>query len=281
MALPAGSTTFSLSHVYAKAPTGAQQQVNVVNVQIVDVHTGLGTGATTATVIFYGLGAGGNPNGGSIPAFFIPQNTALTQLTGGGGEQIVIAAQPLVLSFTTVQFEPRALQSTPVADAKPVVALRIVNLVTEAEVGVVILPVDVLNNLSALFSKLPDDHYRLYYIEQGTERLIMDVMVRGGKPLDPLDTSEGTQDRPPTSRISPPNDAGDKGGHFERELGDAAPGFVPDVAQKAADAAVLSDSLREIVLPEVVSPVPAPRRRTSSRCELKGRNIGSSLPPLW
>ena len=72
-----------------------------------------------------------------------------------------------------------------------------------------LLPVDVLNNLSALFARLPDDHYRLYYVEQGVERMIMDVVVRRGKPIDPTDDSEGTQDRPPTAHFERVDDRHD------------------------------------------------------------------------
>ena len=82
--------------------------------------------------------------------------------------------------------------------------LRTIDVASAIERSVVVLPVDVLNNLPQLFNKLPDDHYRLYYAEQGTERLIMDVMVRRGKPIDPTDDSEGTQDRPPTRTRSQP-----------------------------------------------------------------------------
>ena len=292
IALPAGSTSFTLTHLFDDNVRGDPNQVNPVQIKIIDNHTGFSTSATAITVhdvnptlINYTgteLGSNGivtisgnishpgpgpltltinwentvqviqnvpqgnfdishlylappdpaNPSGpitvsvsvssdtnlsasasqtsavpglgylgGQLALFYVQQESTIPRFDGGGQHLDTGAAQPIVLTFTTVQFDVHGPQGQGLADVKAVVALRTFDAEAGAERGVVILPVDVLNNLTALFAKLPDDHYRLYYVEQGTERMIMDVVVRRGKPIDPTDESEGTQDRPPTSHL--------------------------------------------------------------------------------
>lgn len=62
------------------------------------------------------------------------------------------------------------------------------------------LPSDAIDDLPALFRTLPDNHYRIFLVrtENNSERLVIDVFVRNGKPIDPADDSEGARDRPPT-----------------------------------------------------------------------------------
>jgi PKD repeat protein len=63
------------------------------------------------------------------------------------------------------------------------------------------LPEDALQNLRDIFAKLPDNRYRIYLVrtENNSYRLVTEVVVRGGRVVDPSDDSEGTRDRPPTS----------------------------------------------------------------------------------
>ncbi len=63
------------------------------------------------------------------------------------------------------------------------------------------LPEDSLANLPGLFKRLPDGHYRVYLSENGKDRIVIDVVVRQGRAVDPTDESSGTADRPPTSQI--------------------------------------------------------------------------------
>ncbi|TWT43356.1 PKD domain-containing protein [Botrimarina hoheduenensis] len=65
------------------------------------------------------------------------------------------------------------------------------------------LPDDSLSDLPTLFSRLPDDRYRIYVVEAQTEtrRLVIDVNVRGGRVVDLSDDSDGGRDRPPTTRL--------------------------------------------------------------------------------
>jgi hypothetical protein len=54
------------------------------------------------------------------------------------------------------------------------------------------LPAEWLADLPAILRRLPDDRYRLYLmLEDGNEqRLIMDVLVRGGRPYEPTEEVE-------------------------------------------------------------------------------------------
>jgi hypothetical protein len=58
-----------------------------------------------------------------------------------------------------------------------------------------------LRDLRRLFGKLPNGRYQLYDVctDVSLRRLVMDVYVRRGRPIDPSDDSEGARDRPPTS----------------------------------------------------------------------------------
>ena len=64
----------------------------------------------------------------------------------------------------------------------------------------ILVPDKDLNDLPSLLRKLPDGHYRIYLSEGGRDRLVIDVVVRQGRAVDPSDDSGGTQDRPPTSQ---------------------------------------------------------------------------------
>jgi hypothetical protein len=47
------------------------------------------------------------------------------------------------------------------------------------------LPDEVLDNLRALFKRLPDGHYRIYQIQpDGIERLVVDVVVQEGRSIE-------------------------------------------------------------------------------------------------
>ena len=75
------------------------------------------------------------------------------------------------------------------------IVLRIVSAL-QTEGGDIPLPDRALNDLPGLFKKLPDGHYRVYLVEDGRERLVIDVMVRGGRPVDSSEDSSA----PPTAR---------------------------------------------------------------------------------
>jgi hypothetical protein len=58
------------------------------------------------------------------------------------------------------------------------------------EVFAMKLPAEWLSNLPAILQQLPDDRYRIYLILEGgsEERLVMDVLVRDGRPVEPNET---------------------------------------------------------------------------------------------
>ena len=190
---------FQVTHFYSAAPDPGNPTAPIpIHISVVDDDSLSASGDHTSAV----------PGLGPLGAiFFMPTPPTLPQIfVQSSGLADYVAQQPNVITFTTVQFDVRPPRRDVFGNTEAAVVLRTIDVASDTEHGVVVLPVDVLNNLPQLFSKLPDDHYRLYYVEQGTERLIMDVMVRRGKPIDPTDDSEGTQDRPPTAheeRIDP------------------------------------------------------------------------------
>ncbi len=74
------------------------------------------------------------------------------------------------------------------------------------------LPDDALDNLPALFARLPDNHYRIYQVrgDSNSTRLVLDIVVRNHRPTDPTESSEGSRDRP-TTDDSPTQDVSDEG----------------------------------------------------------------------
>ena len=66
--------------------------------------------------------------------------------------------------------------------------------------GVKLAP-DVMENLPQLFAKLPDYRYQIWLVrtENNSQRLVLDFIIRNGRPIDPADDTEGARDRPPTS----------------------------------------------------------------------------------
>ncbi len=71
------------------------------------------------------------------------------------------------------------------------------------------LPVDQLGKISELLRRLPDDRYRFYYLRRdGASWLILDVMLRDGKPVDPADVAPDPAAIPaPAPTAEPPKPA--------------------------------------------------------------------------
>jgi hypothetical protein len=143
---------------------------------------------------------------------------------GGDGNDIVISQlsvlppvlpttfrlQPLRIPvFTRTDAPPPVVQVPPVLattaiapliepDVTPVgvryLEIRIVIPIDEAgnvrEEFAFKLPAEWLANLPAVLRRLPDDRYRIYLMLEGgnEERLVMDVFVRDGRPIEPADT---------------------------------------------------------------------------------------------
>jgi hypothetical protein len=66
-----------------------------------------------------------------------------------------------------------------------------------------VLPESTLDDLRKLFARLPDGRYRIYLRQDKIDRLILDVFIRQGKPVDAAEVNDGMLDRPPTSGNAP------------------------------------------------------------------------------
>ncbi|MCA9213353.1 MAG: hypothetical protein KDB27_09830, partial [Planctomycetales bacterium] len=61
---------------------------------------------------------------------------------------------------------------------------------------------DALEDLTALYEKLPDNRYRIYLImEDGSARIILDVQLRNGQPVDPSATDDEQPERPAVNAV--------------------------------------------------------------------------------
>jgi PKD repeat protein len=97
------------------------------------------------------------------------------------------------------QSDVRTYRIGSVAGAQPRLVLRIVRPSgEEVENSDEPLANEVLDNLRKLFGRLPDGHYRIYQIQpDGIERLVVDVIVREGRSIDPADEGDGAVATPP------------------------------------------------------------------------------------
>jgi hypothetical protein len=68
-----------------------------------------------------------------------------------------------------------------------------------------------LSELPDLFRRLPDDRYRIYLIEEGAERLVLDFLIRDGRPIEVPQTPEAGRSEGRTENEGGGTDAG--GGH--------------------------------------------------------------------
>ncbi len=91
--------------------------------------------------------------------------------------------------------EPPPLEAETEAPKLRELEVRIVIPIDDAgnfrEQVVMKLPAEMLTDLPALFRRLPDDRYRIYLMLEGSaeERLVIDVLVRDGRPMEPGDVS--------------------------------------------------------------------------------------------
>jgi hypothetical protein len=170
-----------------------------------------------------------NPNK-SDPAAPIPitatfnaaGQTAQTQTTASvSGTGVGFAVIPETQSSIVELVAPPALEAAPIlatveqAVTEPVdlgvaqsqttigtdrrVVLRIISPLGDEGTDIQV-PDRALNDLPGLFKKLPDGRYRVYLSESGHERLVIDVTVRQGRPVNSSEDSSGAGDRPPTSQ---------------------------------------------------------------------------------
>jgi len=154
------------------------------------------------------------------------QLRANLQFNGGDGNEIILTQlsflpqRPLPVSllprlriptFTTLEIPPPVVQVPPAqpvaatpppieAESTPIgvrfLEVRIVIVIDEAgnvrEEFAMKLSTEWLTNLPAVLRRLPDDRYRIYLLLEGgnEERLVIDVLVRDGRPVEPDDTAD-------------------------------------------------------------------------------------------
>jgi hypothetical protein len=100
--------------------------------------------------------------------------------------------------------------------SEPSLALRVVS--PDGEEGEDIdVPVETLRDLPTLFRRLPDGHYRLYLTERGggQRRLVLDVFLRRGQPVDPEDLRSSSELSSPDGAALPAG-ADDRAAQLER-----------------------------------------------------------------
>ncbi|MCY2967827.1 MAG: hypothetical protein NT069_30060, partial [Planctomycetota bacterium] len=125
---------------------------------------------------------------------------------------------------------------------------------------------DVLDDLPALFRRLPDGHYRVYLREVGeaTRRLLSDVQLRGGRPSDGADA--GFDALPTEEEPDFPSDAAPapgEGSQPDKEEAAIVPSanlnseIAPPVLRGAATARVPAPGLRRSIALAAASVVAA------------------------
>jgi hypothetical protein len=109
------------------------------------------------------------------------------------------------------------------------------------EVAREVLPFDP-SKLRELFRRLPDDRYRLYLIEDGVERLLLDFVIEQGRPVEmeieaaePEEIGEATdQNQGPGEQLGDPFEAGEEGA-FLRPQHPVVPSVMPSEEPTFAD----------------------------------------------
>jgi PKD repeat protein len=165
-----------------------------------------------------------------------------------------------------VRSDLKGLRAAAVAGAEPRLVLRVVTPDGEEDQpGEQQLDDEVLDNLRALFRRLPDGHYRIYQIQpDGIERLVVDVVVRQGRAIQLEDDFTPTNDLEAVdpNAVVPPDDA---------PAEDApAPGDAKDRAPAGNET-----SLSELPLPaESLEPA----RDEAAESQLAAVGVAAALP---
>jgi hypothetical protein len=230
------STTLTLSLQYSTSPPAPPLTVGPLTVAwddgITNTATLSSTAPTASLVHFYAT----NPNK-TDPAAAIPisvtganvslQTSALVSGTGIGIAIIPDAQSSFVELVAAPALEAAPALATPdqpvtqsvdvgvaenqtTTDTDRRVVLRIISpqadegSATKAQDKYIVIPEAKVKDLPSLFKKLPDGHYQVLL----NGRLMIDVMVRQGRPVNSSDDSGGADDRPPTSQSESDKSAG-------------------------------------------------------------------------
>ncbi len=192
--LAAGSTSYQQSHQYFGPPNPARPGDDIpITVTVLDDDTLKATQVTLSDVpvdFEFGIGfADLDPN---TPRLEFPMAAGVSGTS--------IDAPPPVSTSRTFEDRRGGFEANVRSDRR--VVLTTVTVLGE-DGEEVVLPQETLDDLKSLFRGKPDGRYRIYLRQGNIERLILEVDVRQGKPVDPGDDIDGTRDRPPTSQSEP------------------------------------------------------------------------------
>ncbi len=222
--LGVSSSSFQFTHVYTRNPdTADQAQPIPITVTVFDDPHSSFTGLQQPPIVIPL-----NPTDTKTIVNGATSVTTQSTIPGEGLNFFINIAQiaivipqlnltpPNMLVFTPVAVVPQVAQTEAAEETQHVfeetaveerqVILKVLDP-TGKVTDTVVMDESVLDDLPGLFKKLPDGHYQIFLKEPGEEgeRLLLDVMLRGGKPSD---ESEGGQDKPPTAEEAPLEEMG-------------------------------------------------------------------------
>jgi hypothetical protein len=185
--------TYNFTHIYPTNPDKANPAAAIpIDVTVTDFQDHSIAANTQAPV----------PGTGFPDIAIVPQTTSSVVLVT---PQVLTDSQVAVPPLEPVATQENDLGLAPaevVTTTGRQVSLRIVSASgAEGDDINVPDPDQALNDLPKLFSQLPDGRYRVYLSEDGRTRLVIDVVVRQGRPVDPSEDSNGTSERPSTGEI--------------------------------------------------------------------------------
>ncbi len=183
--------TMNITHFYAGNPDVNNPAASIpIGVILTDTQGHVSNASTSAPV-----------PGTGVPGVAVVQQQTSTLIVASTPAPIVATPTTATVEAAVAQASEGGVAPNDVTQADDRrVSLRIVDAAGVEGVDIP-MPDRLLGNLPDLFKRLPDGHYRVYMAEGGRSRLVIDVVVRGGRPIDPSEDAGGTGDRPPTSQI--------------------------------------------------------------------------------
>ncbi len=271
---PIAPGTFSFNHFFTSNPGPTAASPIPITVTVVDSQGHTAVIQTIASVDGTGI----------TGAIVIQQTTSAAVLLTPAIVLTPVAQQVAVDASTGQQGDTGVAPSEVTAGEGRQVLLRIVTAdgTPDGKEGADI-PVlgPAQNDLPGLLKKLPDGHYRVYLSEDGRTRLMLDVVVRGGRPSDPSQESSGGEDRPPSSQIEyhPPALVANKAGVGKQSLP------MPGGATNSADG-VKDQPKAELPVPATPQPTPAgvpsvPGPKTGDGAELQRHGRSDAEHAAW
>ena len=188
--------TLTAFHVYIGNPNPADPSAPIlvtVTLRLDDHIDFPGYNTTTLTVTL------GVPGEGLVPGVRIDTTPKVPELVAPTAVLVSAAEVPRATLITTTQvLGSGAGVSQAAVVGERYLLLREV-LPDGREGDEARLDERLLTRLAELFQRLPDGRYRLYRVEDDgrTARLVMDVVLRGGRPAAPGELDGGGRDRPP------------------------------------------------------------------------------------